>query len=257
MPDVLFDISDHVAVITLNRPERMNAVNDGLGRELNAALRRAGTEPEARAVLLTGAGRGFCSGLDLKERAQGKGGRTWAKRLRGLETPKIALALDKPIIGAINGPAIGVGFEYAMLCDYRIGTPTARMGDVHVKRGLVEDCADPLTLPRAVGDAAAKKILLTGEVFEPDELLRLGVLNEVVEADALMDRALDLAGRMAANPPLAVRMTKHLLRMANPYPFEHVIDQSMVMMGILQTTDDFKESIQAFVEKREARFGGR
>lgn len=115
MPDVLFDVLDGVAVITLNRPERMNAVNDGLGRELNAALRRAGEEPGANAVVLTGAGRGFCSGLDLKERAQGKGGRTWTKRLKGLATPKIALALDKPIVGAINGPAIGVGFEYSTL----------------------------------------------------------------------------------------------------------------------------------------------
>ena len=257
MPDVLFEVADHVATITLNRPERMNAVSNNLGRELNGALRQAGEDREVRAVVFTGAGPGFCSGLDLKERSEGKGTRSWAKRLRGLDTPKIALALDKPIVGAINGPAIGVGFEYAMLCDYRIGTPATRMGDVHVKRGLVEDCADPLTLPRAISDSAAKKILFTGELFEPDELLRLGVLSEVVEAEALLGRALELAGSIAANPPLAVQMTKRLLRMANPYPFEAVIDHSMLMMGILQTTDDFKESIQAFVEKREARFGGR
>ena len=257
MADVLFDIHRHVATITLNRPERMNAVSDNLGRELNRALRQAGEENEVRAVVLTGAGRGFCSGLDLKERSAGKGMRGWAKRLRGLETPKISLTLDKPIVGAINGPAIGVGFEYAMLCDYRIGTPAARMGDVHVKRGLVEDCADPLTLPRAIADPNVKKILFTGEVFEAEELRKMGILSEVVDEDVLMGRALGLARSFAANPPLAVQMTKRLLRLAQPYPFEDTIDHSMVMMGILQTTDDFKESVQAFVEKRKARFGGR
>ena len=256
LKDVLYDKRDHIVTITLNRPDRMNTLGGTLQEDLDDALREAEADSDARVVVLTGAGKAFCAGLDLKERVKEDPG-TRPYRLRGTETPRIALNMNTPIVGAINGPAVGWGFEVALLCDYRIGTERARMGDVHVKRGLVQDAAAMITLPRIVGWSKAARVLLTGEVLDAQELYDIGVLNELVPEDKLMDAAWSFARRIACNAPLAVQMTKRLMRMASPNQLDSVLDYSMMLMVGLQKTEDFQEGMKSFLEKREPEFQGR
>ena len=253
LKDVIYEREESVAVITLNRPERLNAAGGTLIADLDASLRHAEADPEVRVVILTGAGRAFCAGLDMKDRAESVGGRSWRSRLKGLSTPQLILGMNTPVIAAVNGVAVGLGFELAMLCDYRIGSETARMGDLHVKRGLSQDAAAVMTLPRVVGWSNACKIFLTGDIFEAPELLAMGVLNEVVPDADLRGAALEFAGRIAVNPPLAVAMTKRLLRMAQKAELDVTLDYSMLILGALQQEDDFKESVRAFAEKREPK----
>ena len=255
--DILYGVEDHVATITFNRPDRMNALGGTLTRDLNRGLQDADADPEVRCVILTGAGRGFCAGMDLKERSgNGIGGRCWTERLRGLQAPRTVLRMTTPVIAAVNGPAVGAGMEYALLCDYRIGSENARMADNHVKRGLTGDVAGALTIPRLVVWANACKIMLTGDFFDAQELLEMGVLDMVVPASELMDAARDFARRIAANAPLGVRMTKRLMHQGGPAPLDDLQDYSLLVTGVMQQTDDFKESVQAFAEQREARFEG-
>ena len=257
LKDVIYEKDGHIATITLNRPDRLNALGGSLSQDLDQALREAERDGDVRCVILTGAGRAFCAGLDMKDRAAGERTRTWPQRLNGLNTPKLVLGMKTPIIAAVNGPAVGWGFEVAMLCDYRIGSEDARMGDIHVKRGLVQDCASILTVPRLIGWAAASRIFLTGELLNAQECLKLGVLNEVVPGAELTGAAQSFAGRIACNAPLAVQMTKRLMRMANPMDVDGVVDYSLLLMGALQETDDFREGVDSFLEKREAEFHGR
>ena len=194
MPDLLYEKADRIATITLNRPERLNAWGGDIPKMLPEAMAEADRDPEVACVVVTGAGRAFCAGLDLKEEAQREQARTMVGWLASPKTPIIMLNTNKPLVAAIPGPAIGVGFEFAMLCDYRIGATTAKMGDRHVALGLVPDSGAVITLPRVVGWANACKILLTGEIFEADELHAMGVLNEVVEPEDLQQAARALRG---------------------------------------------------------------
>lgn len=257
LTDVLYESREHIATITLNRPDRLNAFGVKMREDLEAALRAASDDREVYVAIITGAGRAFCSGLDLKERSERKTPRTAASFLRGMEIPRIALSTSKPLVAAVHGPAIGVGFELALLCDYRIGSQDARMGDVHVKRGIVQDCAAPVTLPRVAGWANASKILLTGETFGAQELLQMGVLNEVAPAEKLQEAARAFAQRITCNAPLAVQMTKRLMRMAQRAELDDALDYSYTLMGLLQQTEDWTEGMQSFLEKRPPRFKGR
>lgn len=257
MPDLLYEKADRIATITLNRPERLNAWGGDIPKMLPEAMAEADRDPEVACVVVTGAGRAFCAGLDLKEEAQREQARTMVGWLASPKTPIIMLNSNKPLVAAIPGPAIGVGFEFAMLCDYRIGATTAKMGDRHVALGLVPDSGAVITLPRVVGWANACKILLTGEIFEADELHAMGVLNEVVEPEELQEAARAFAGRIACNAPLATQMTKRLMRVANPSDVEAVLDYSYQVMGTMMQTADAKEAIAAFREKRTPNFSGR
>ena len=254
--DVIYQKDGPIAIVTLNRPERLNALGGRLREDLHTALKAADADPEVRTVILTGVGRGFSAGLDLKERGE-RGPRPSAGYLVGPQTAHLMLRMDKPIIAAVNGPAVGWGFELAMLCDYRIGSDQARMGDRHVKLGIVQDWGAAITLPRVIGWSRAIEFLLTGEMFDARQLLELGILNKVVPAASLMEEALAFARRIACNGPLAVQMTKRLMRNGLRSDPAEALDYSMLMMGMMMATQDAREGFSAQAEKRQPDFKGR
>ena len=253
---------DHLAVLTLQRPDRLNALNREMGLELHAALDQlAGEFPEIRVVIITGAGRGFCSGADVgdmpKRMASGD-------RAAGTldEGPSITMRLaphlreiPQPIIAAVNGVAAGAGLGIALSCDIRIASASARFSSVFVKRSLVPDAGVSEILGALVGPGIAAEMAYTGRVYDAPWALEKGLVNRVVPADELLAQAESLALEIAANPPLAVKATKALLN--SHYPdLNRVIETEHRANDPVKGTSDQMEAIQAFLEKREPKFTG-
>jgi len=215
--EVLYDVDAHVATITLNRPDRHNAATFDLGEQLQAAFREADRSSDVHAVILTGAGRGFCSGDDV-EAAWGdpRMEQTMAElsSARPPMTPEVEVILDcrKPTIAAVNGVALGIGMDLALLCDIRIASEHAKFGELFVKMGLMADVTGYWVLPRLVGTEMAARLLFTGDIVDAAEALRIGLVSQVVPAADLMPVARALAERIAANPPEAVEHIKEGLR---------------------------------------------
>jgi len=253
---------DHLAVLTLQRPDRLNALNREMGLELHAALDQlAGEFPEIRVVIITGAGRGFCSGADVgdmpKRMASGD-------RAAGTldEGPSITMRLaphlreiPQPIIAAVNGVAAGAGLGIALSCDIRIASESARFSSVFVKRSLVPDAGVSEILGALVGPGIAAEMAYTGRIYDAPWALEKGLVNRVVPADGLLAQAESLALEIAANPPLAVKATKALLN--SHYPdLNLVIETEHRANDPVKGTSDQMEAIQAFLEKREPKFTG-
>jgi enoyl-CoA hydratase/carnithine racemase len=255
---VLYAVSDHVATITLNRPERRNALNPRAYAEIEAAFRAAAEDNEARCVVVTGAGAAFCSGEDVKEMMTGEGGPR-PTRVNYEPTPAAMAAIecDKPVIAAVNGPAVGWGMELALYADIRLAAESAKFAELFVKRGLVCDVGGFWKLPALVGPAKAAELLFTGDVIDAREAERIGLVSEVTAEAELMPRALALAGRIAANPPLALRYLKvGLNRSANGDPREIGAWAIEVIYRLFQT-EDHREGVRSFLEKRAPVFHGR
>ena len=257
--DILCRLDGHVAVITLNRPHRRNALNFPAYDQLEQALRAASDDPLVRCVVVTGADPAFCSGDDVGEIMAGPKAVSAAPAPRTpTATPAAMAALEcaKPLIAAINGAAVGWGMELALFADIRIASQAAKFAELFVKRGLVCDVGGFYRLPAIVGPAKAAELLFTGDVIDAAEALRIGLVSEVLPHDALMPRALELAARIAANPPLAVqRLNAGLQRTAYGDPHEigaWAIDNIRQLMR----TDDHKEGVASFLEKREPVFKG-
>ena len=253
--DILCRLDGHVAVITLNRPHRRNALNFPAYDQLEQALRAASDDPLVRCVVVTGADPAFCSGDDVGEIMAGPKAVSAAPAPRTpTATPAAMAALEcaKPL----NGAAVGWGMELALFADIRIASQAAKFAELFVKRGLVCDVGGFYRLPAIVGPAKAAELLFTGDVIDAAEALRIGLVSEVLPHDALMPRALELAARIAANPPLAVqRLKAGLHRTAYGDPHEigaWAIDNIRQLMR----TDDHKEGVASFLEKREPVFKG-
>jgi 2-(1,2-epoxy-1,2-dihydrophenyl)acetyl-CoA isomerase len=261
MPDVFYAVSERVATITLNRPERMNAIGGTLRADLIDALERARHDPEAVVVVLTGAGRAFCAGGDVKEQA----GRVSSspvehqRRLReGAHVIIHALhRFPKPVICVVNGDAVGAGCSIALACDLRIAAASARFGLVFVRRGLVADWGSSYTLPRLVGMAKAMELCLTGRLVDAAEAERIGMVNRTVPDERLKEEAMQLAGSIAAGPPLALAMTKEVLLRGVDATLEEALESETYSQAIAYGTDDHREGVQAFLEKRRPVFRGR
>jgi len=251
-----------IVVATLNRPDRLNALTFGMFDELARLAADTGADDRVRVLVLTGAGRGFCAGLDLADAAT-LPDMTAARFLEGQESWSRAVTsfrrLPKPVIAAVNGPAAGAGFSLALAADIRIAAPAARFNAAFIRIGLTGgDCGSSWMLPRIVGLGRAYEILLTGRLVEADEAERIGLVNRVVPAEDLLTCALEMAELIAANSPLGVRLTKQMVQVNVDAPS---LDAAVELENRNQTlaagTQDMVEAFTAFREKRPPAFTGR
>jgi 2-(1,2-epoxy-1,2-dihydrophenyl)acetyl-CoA isomerase len=256
---IKWEVREHTGVLTLNRPERLNAIDNAMRMEIEDVMRKAEADRDVWTIIVTGAGRGFCSGADLKARAEAEK-RGEAAAQPPLFEPRyyysIAFSeLTKPVIAAVNGVTRGAGCNMAFAADFRIASEQANFGVNFVERGLMGETA-AYYLPRLVGHAIAAEICLLGEPFDAAQARAYGLLNAVVPHDNLMDEALALARRINSKAPVAVRMTKVALRRAYAYDAEQFLDLQNAMNTKLRGTADTREAMRAFLEKRPPAFRG-
>lgn len=253
---ILYDVKDHIATITFNRPDRLNAVFYPMRMEIASALLTAEADNDVRVIVLTGAGRGFCSGLDMKERAAGTNQTPPEHRLNAHPVAAAFWSMEKPSIAAINGVAVGAGFEMALLCDFRFAAAGIRMGDLHVQRNLVPDVGGPWFLPKLVGWSKACEIILGGDYITAEEALHMGAVNRVLPQEELMPTTLAYATKLARNAPQAMKLCKRLMRRSLLNGPEEIIQNGFTLNGYLMETEDFKEAMSALTEKRNPDFTG-
>jgi enoyl-CoA hydratase/carnithine racemase len=262
--EVLYEVSEGVATLTLNRPDRLNTISGPMLGQLTQLLVKANEDPAVRVVVLTGTGRAFCAGLDLVDATQGSGIGS-EKQASAVSVnidlrntpPTVLFAMDKPTICALNGSAAGYGMDTAMGCDIRISAESAKMAAAFVKRGVVPESGGTWILPRLLGWAKAAELIFTGRTLTARESLELGLVNEVVPDDQLASRAREVALEIAANAPLAVQSAKRLMRMALSEQFNDHVHHVYLQFLQLVRTGDFREGMTSFLEKRPADFKGR
>lgn len=252
---VSFEQIDHVAIITLNRPEARNAVNGDVTTGLEQALDRYEADDNLRAAILTARGNVFCAGADLKEIAAGNARALFTKK--GGFAGLVKRQRKKPLIAAIRGSAVAGGTEIALACDLVVATEDSQFGLPEVKRSLVAGAGGVFRLPRAVGPAAAMEMILTGDAIPADRALQLGLINRVVADENLDRESLALANRIAGNAPLAVQMSLNIARRALTEDDESLWRRSGEAVRDIGKTEDFKEGPRAFIEKRAPVWKGR
>lgn len=262
MSELLYEKDGPIATLTLNRPDRLNAISGPMLAALSERLVEANVDRDVRAIIITGAGRGFCAGLDLQDATSGSGiggGGGAMPATLDLRTapPTVLHSLDKPVIAALNGGAAGYGMDLALGCDIRIAGKRAKLAAAFTKRGVLPESGGTWLLPRLVGWSKAAEIIFTGRTLDADQCLELGLVNKVVADDALMDEARALANEIAANAPLAVQGAKRMMRMALAEQFDDHVHHVYLQLLPLFQSQDFREGMKSFLEKREPKFQGR
>ena len=261
MPDLIETIEDGVATLTFNRPERMNALSTPIMEGLLHGLPRLAGDPGVRVIVLTGAGRAFCAGGDVKSMAEGGEERSAAEataRLRSrMEVSRILHELPKPTIAMINGPAAGAGLAFALACDLRIAGASARLVTAFVKVGFSGDFGGSFFLTRLVGTAKARELYFTGRPVDAQEALSLGLVNRVVPDDQLADATMELARSLAQGPQIALSLMKRNLNCAESSGLAELLDLEAANQVLTGRTEDHREAAKAFVEKRAPVFVGR
>ncbi len=254
---VLKEIAGRVATVTINRPDKLNALNGSVRKQFVAALDQLRTTDQVRTVIVTGAGeKAFIAGADIGEFE----GRTAIDQFRVMKTFQVFDALDafpKPVIAAINGFCLGGGCELAMACDIRIASAKARLGQPEVNLGILPGGGGTQRLPRLVGMGNALKLLYTGDMIPAPEALRIGLVDEVVPHDQLMDRARELAGAIAQKSPVALQLIKEAARASVRTSLDEGLRHETTFFGLAFSTEDKEEGVKAFLEKRKADFKGR
>ena len=255
---IIIEKRDGVATITLNRPEVLNAINTELAEELLEALQDAARDESVRAVILTGAGRAFSSGGDIRE-ISGWTSPTEVRRniVAGGGIAMAIANLPKPVIAAVNGVAAGAGCNVALAADIVIAADTALFAEIFVRVGLVLDFGGSYLLPRRVGLAKAKELAFTGRMVDAAEAERIGLVNQVVPADQLQETAWKLARQLADGPTVAIGLAKKILNESLENDLQSMIDREGYAQAIAFQTEDHREGIRAFKEKREPEFKGK
>ena len=251
-PHARLDIQDRVGVITLDRPEVLNAFSSQMGRELEAALRRCDEDEQVRVVVITGAGRAFCSGADLSNGPAVLGAPGDASSFSSDPLRYHPWDVRKPVIAAINGHAVGLGMTLALQCDLRIIARDAKCGIVQNRRGVMPDLHSHWTLPRIVGHARAAEILLTGKMFTGEDAAAWGLANEVHDAPQVLPRALEIARDIAVNvAPVSVGVSKRLLWRDPPPSRDEILRLETELHLHLMGAPDAREGVMAFLERRD------
>ncbi|QBF47115.1 enoyl-CoA hydratase/isomerase family protein [Janibacter limosus] len=258
--DLVYDVSEHIATITLNRPERKNAFTLTMVDEWTDALRESGADDRVRAVVVTGAGDSFCSGVDLSALAEVEATPLGRKEMLTGRVHRVATALadlDKPVIACMRGAAVGAGMDMGLLCDMRVAGRSIKLIEGYIKVGLVPGDGGAWLLPRLVGTAKAMELLLTGDAVGADEALRLGLVNQVHDDEVVLERTYDLAEKIAAAPPVQVAMIKRLVRSAESVDLRTHYDMVSSHFGVVTAMEDYTEAVAAFGERREGVYQGR
>ncbi|MEO8564049.1 MAG: enoyl-CoA hydratase-related protein [bacterium] len=252
-----FEVADRIATITVNRPDKLNALNDALMAELSIAIDDAVRRDDVGAVLLTGAGRAFVAGADISELADQTAIEGKARAERGQQTFRKFEQSSKPTLAAVNGFALGGGCELAMACHVRIAADVAKFGQPEVKLGIVPGYGASQRLPRLVGKGRALQLLLTGEMVDAAEAYRIGLVNRVVPAADLISAARAMLGTMLAHGPLAIAHCIEAVDRGLDLPLDDAIALEASYFGLLSATSDKAEGMRAFLEKRPAQFKGK
>lgn len=261
---VLSDFADGILTLTLNQPETRNPVsNPAMIEALCDLIANADRNLDCRVVIITGAGSAFSTGGDIAAMRLGGGlndpapTRTRQNYRNGIQRlPLLFESIEIPVIAAVNGPAIGAGCDLACMCDIRIASDKAKFAESFVKMGIVPGDGGAWLLPRVVGWSKASEMAFTGELLDAAQALACGLVSRVVPAEDLPKEAHDLAGRIAANPPHAVRMTKRLIRESRLASLSAILEASAMAQALCHTTNDHAEAVNAFLEKRVPVFGG-
>lgn len=261
---VLYEQDGHVVTLTLNRHETRNAISeDEMVDAIEAACRRINADHTVRVAIITGAGTAFSSGGNVKDMRDKAGmfGGTPTDLREGYRTgiqriPVAVNRLEVPIIAAVNGPAIGAGCDLAMMCDMRIASETARFAESFVKVGLIPGDGGAWFLPRVIGLSRANEMAFTGEPIDAQTALQWGMVSRVVPSDELIAAANELAGRIAVNPPTALRMTKKLIKEGQHAGLESLLEMSASLQALAHQTSDHEEAVNAILEKRAPNFTG-
>lgn len=261
---IIYEVKNHIAYITLNRPEVLNAISFQMSREIIDACDQVTRDTEVRVVILTGAGeKAFCTGLDLKERAKEGEEMTLFEKRRIRNQPRIhshhqaVAAIDKPTIAAVRGWTVAGGLELALACDIRVAAEDAKLGMMEVRRGRLGGAGGTQRLPRLIGTAKALEICLTGEPIDAAEAYRIGLVNRVVAVDQLMSAAEQIAGKICLGAPLSLIAIKEAITKGVELPLEEGLKLESELAMLLSTTEDQKEGSRAFAEKRPPQWRGR
>jgi enoyl-CoA hydratase len=253
---LILSVVDRVATITVNRPDKLNALNDVTIRELAAAAEEVSARPDVGGVILTGAGRAFVAGADISELVGQSPMEARARALRGQAVFRLFEKCPKPVVAAVNGFALGGGCELAMACHLRIASDAAKFGQPEVKLGIMPGYGGTQRLPRLVGRGRAMQLLLTGETIDAGEAMRIGLVSRVVPAAELMDAARAVVASIMANGPLAVAFCIDAVDRGLDLPLADGLNLEAGHFGLLAATADKTEGTRAFLEKRAARFLG-
>ncbi len=263
--NILVDIKDKILTVTLNRPESLNAMAPDMIDGWRQIMRMANEDSGVMAIIITGSGRGFCSGADQGDMSK-QGSEESSPNLPSVKgelqkSPKYLiqdyLNCEVPLIAAINGPAAGLGATVALMCDVTFMADTARIGDTHVRAGLVAGDGGALIWPHLVGINRAKELLMSGRLIGSEEALRIGLVNRVVSGETLLDEATAFAKELVAGPPMAIRWTKLTINRILWQTYHSVIEFGLAMEDMSMGSADNIEAAQAFVEKRPPQFTGR
>ena len=253
---------DHVLILTMSNPDTRNALTSAEQFEdFESTCAEVNDDASVRAVVLTGEGSAFCAGGNVKDMRDRKGlfsgnpfDQADAYRKGIQRIPRAIYSLNVPIIAAVNGPAVGAGCDLATMCDIRIGSTRAMFAESFVKLGIIPGDGGAWFLPRAVGYSNACKMAFSGEPVKADEALAMGLVSEIVEPEALLERSLELAASIASNPPHAVRLTKQLMRASEKASLNELLDMSAAFQAVCHGEADHMEAVNAFFEKRPGNY---